>query len=252
MVPGAGVFGISGVESGNEALLAARLVSVELHAMVAEPPTGGFSGDMVPVVLPKIGEGIVPRAVAGVIASGDIVIVDAIVAAVVPCTGTDAGLIAGDGTGIMAGGICADAADDGDGTAEFGYKVMNDATGCVENVVNCSGAQITKVPGVAGSEAIGTGASVVTGVPNRVVDEYGLGPSSGEITIAPGVVARPMDVVPRVETCARQAVQPASRVTIVSSKRRIGIIPSAIVSLSDSCALDAPRPCYRPSGRPSD
>src|ERR1700757_2634042 len=106
MVPGAGVFGISGVESGNEALLAARLVSVELHAMVAEPPTGGFSGDMVPVVLPKIGEGIVPRAVAGVIASGDIVIVDAIVAAVVPCTGTDAGLIAGDGTGIMAGGIC--------------------------------------------------------------------------------------------------------------------------------------------------
>jgi hypothetical protein len=252
MVPGAGVFGISGVESGNDALLAARLVSVELHAMVAEPPTGGFSGDMVPVVLPKIGEGIVPRAVAGVIASGDIVVVDAIVAAVVPCTGMEAGPIAGDGTGIMAGDASADAADDGDGTAEFGYKVMNDAAGCVENVVNCSGAQITKVPGVAGSEAIGTGASVVTGVPDRVVDEYGLGPSSGEITIAPGVVARPMDVVPRVETCARQAVQPASRVTIVSSKRRIGIIPSAIVSLSDSCALDAPRPCYRPSGRPSD
>jgi hypothetical protein len=31
-----------------------------------------------------------------------------------------------------------------------------------------------------------------------------------------------MDVVPKVETCARHAVQPASRVTIVSSKRRIG------------------------------
>ena len=244
-MPGAGVLGISGVESGNDALLAARAPSVELHATVAEPPSGGFSGDMVPVVLPKIGEGMVPRAVAGVIASGDIV------AAVVPCTGTDAGPIAGDGTGIMAGGTCADAADDGDGTAEFGYKVMNDAAGCVENVVNCSGAQITKVPGVAGSEAIGTGASVVTGVPDRVVDEYGLGPSSGEITIAPGVVARPMDVVPNVETCAMHAVQPASMVTIVNSTRRIGIAPS-MVSLFDFCALDAPRPCYRPPGRPSD
>jgi len=250
MVPGAGVLGISGVESGNDALLAARLVSVELHAMVAEPPSGGFSGDMVPVVLPKIGEGMVPRAVAGVIASGDIVVVDAIVAAVVPCTGMEAGPIAGDGTGIMAGDASADAADDG--TAEFGYKVMNDAAGCVEKVVNCSGAQITKVPGVAGSEAIGTGASVVTGVPDRVVDEYGLGPLSGEITIAPGVVARPMDVVPKVETCAEQAAQPASMVTIVSSKRRTGVTPFAAVSLSDFCARYAPRPCCHPPGRPSD
>jgi len=86
--------------------------------------------------------------------------------------------------------------------------------------------QVTTVPGVVGSEANGTGARVVSGVPGWVVAENGLGPLSGEVTIAPGVVARPMDVVPKVETCARQAVPPASRVTIVSSKRRIGITPS--------------------------
>jgi hypothetical protein len=96
--------------------------------------------------------------------------------------------------------------------------------------------QLTTVPGVVGSEASGTGASVVSGVPGWVVAENGLGPLSGEVTIAPGVVARPMDVVPKVETCARQAVQPASRVTVVSSKRRIGITPSQ----QSACALYAP------------
>ena len=64
-------------------------------------------------------------------------------------------------------------------------------------------------------------------MPDRVVDEYGLGPLRGEITIAPGVVARPMDVVPKVETCAEQAGQPASRMTIVSRKRRTCITPFA-------------------------
>ncbi len=251
-MPGAGALGISGVESGNDALLAARAPSVELHATVAEPPSGGFSGDMVPVVLPKIGEGMVPRVVAGVIASGDIVVVDDIVPAVVPCTGMVAEPIAGDGTGITAGEAGADAADDGVGTAEFGNKVMNDAAGCVENVVNCSGAQITKVPGVAGSEAIGTGASVVPGMPDRVVDEYGLGPLSGEITIAAGDVERPMDVVPMVETCAEEAAQPTSRTRIVTGKRRTSLTPSAMVSLSDFCARCAPRPCCHPPGRPSD
>jgi hypothetical protein len=86
--------------------------------------------------------------------------------------------------------------------------------------------QLTTVPGVVGSEASGTGASVVSGVPDRVVAENGLGPLSGEVTIAPGVVARPMDVVPKVETCAMLAVQPASMVAIVSSSRRIRITPS--------------------------
>src|SRR2546421_517622 len=95
--------------------------------------------------------------------------------------------------------------------------------------------QVTTVPGVAGSEASGTGASVVSAVPGWVVAENGLGPLSGEVTMAPGVVAMPMDVVPKVETCARQAVQPASMITIVSSKRRIAITPSQ----QSACALYA-------------
>src|SRR5258705_5988097 len=86
--------------------------------------------------------------------------------------------------------------------------------------------QVTTVPGVVGSEASGTGANVVTGVPGCVVAENGLGPLSGDVTIAPGVVERPMAVLPMVETCAWQSVHPASIGTIVNSKRRISI-PSA-------------------------
>jgi hypothetical protein len=65
--------------------------------------------------------------------------------------------------------------------------------------------QLTTVPGVAGSEASGTGASVVSGAPGCAVAENGLGPLRGEVTIAAGVDGRPMAVVPMVETCARQA-----------------------------------------------
>jgi hypothetical protein len=86
--------------------------------------------------------------------------------------------------------------------------------------------QVTTVPGIVGSEASGTGASVVTGVPGCVVAEKGLGPLSGDVTITPGVDERPMAVLPMVETCARQAVQPASMMAVVNSKRRISI-PSA-------------------------
>jgi hypothetical protein len=108
--------------------------------------------------------------------------------------------------------------------------------------------QITTVPGVVGSEASGTGASVVSEAPGWVVAENGLGPLSGDVTIAPGVVERPMAVLPMVETCARQAVHPASMVTIVNSKRRISI-PSAP---NWRFALHAPRPCCLPPGSPSD
>jgi hypothetical protein len=65
--------------------------------------------------------------------------------------------------------------------------------------------QVTTVPGIVGSEASGTGASVVPGVPGCTVAENGLGPYRGEVTIVAGVDGRPMAVVPMVETCARQA-----------------------------------------------
>jgi hypothetical protein len=61
-------------------------------------------------------------------------------------------------------------------------------------------AQVTTVPGVVGSEASGTGASVVSAVPVCVVAENGLGPLSGDVTIAPGVDGSPMAVLPMVET----------------------------------------------------
>jgi hypothetical protein len=83
--------------------------------------------------------------------------------------------------------------------------------------------QVTTVPGVVGSEASGTAASVVSGTPGWVAAENGLGPLSGDVTIAPGVDARPMAVLPMVETCARPALQPASRIRIVNSRRRIAI-----------------------------
>jgi hypothetical protein len=95
--------------------------------------------------------------------------------------------------------------------------------------------QVTTVPGAVGSEASGTGASVVSGVPGWVVAENGLGPLSGEVTIAPGVDARPMAVVPMVETCAEQALQPASRVATVNSKRCIALLRADLAGLRLAC-----------------
>jgi hypothetical protein len=82
--------------------------------------------------------------------------------------------------------------------------------------------QVTTVPGVVGSEASGTGANVVSGAPGWVAAENGLGPLSGEATIAPAVDESPIAVVPMVETCARLASHPPSRATATYSKLRIG------------------------------
>jgi hypothetical protein len=84
-------------------------------------------------------------------------------------------------------------------------------------------AQVTTVPGVVGSEASGTGASVVSGTPGWVAAENGLGPLSGEDRTVPGVDGRPMAVLPMVDTCARQTCAPNSKATVVNSKRRIAI-----------------------------
>jgi hypothetical protein len=83
--------------------------------------------------------------------------------------------------------------------------------------------QVTTVPGIVGSEASGTGANVVSGASSWVVAENGLGPLSGDVTIAAGVDESPMAVVPIVETCARLAVQPNSRAAIANSRLRIAI-----------------------------
>jgi hypothetical protein len=77
--------------------------------------------------------------------------------------------------------------------------------------------QVTTVPGVVGSEANGTGAKVVPGAPGWTAAENGLGPLSGDVTIAPGIDGIPMAVVPMVETCARLTLQPNSRAAAVNS-----------------------------------
>ena len=84
-------------------------------------------------------------------------------------------------------------------------------------------AQVTTVPGVVGSEASGTGASVVSGTPGWVAAENGLGPLSGEDRTVPGVDGRPMAVLPMVETCARQTWALNSKAAVVNNKRRIAI-----------------------------
>jgi hypothetical protein len=92
-----------------------------------------------------------------------------------------------------------------------------------DNIDGIGGGQVTTVPGVVGSSASGTGASVVSRVPGSVAAENGLGPFSGDETIAAGVDGLPMAVVPIVETCARLGLQITRRVAVVSRKRLIAI-----------------------------
>jgi hypothetical protein len=280
-VPGEGLLGTSGIESGKAAPLVGGPPGVELHTVVDALPSGD-TGDMVPVALPTIGAGMVPNGLAGISAVDDIVVVDDVVIAVLPAMdveivpgsvdgvgtsaavmegGGSAGIAGGGGAGMVVPGIvdrndeagCADSVsidavvltvvDEVAGTADIvGAAAIGgivpivtlvadmDVTGTagVPGAICPVGvAQVTTVPGVVGSEASGTGASVVSGVPGWVVVENGLGPLSGDVTIVPGVDARPMAVVPMVETCARQAPQPNSRIAVVNSKRRIAIALSA-------------------------
>jgi hypothetical protein len=104
---------------------------MELHTVVGELPTGD-TGDMVPVVLTTIDEGMVPSGVAGVIASDDIVVAAVpgmnveTVPGTVDGTGTGAGVIEGDDGGGTVGG--------GTGMVESGKTVLADVSGCWENV----------------------------------------------------------------------------------------------------------------------
>jgi hypothetical protein len=220
----------------------------------------GAVGEMFPIVVMATGVGIVPKGAAGVIAVGDIVVVDAVIVPVVPGmdvervlmtvdgAGTGAAVMEGDGRGGSGSGC-------GAGIVVPGKSVMNEVAGCADNVrsvlppavvdveevagtadvvgtdidgvvpvvlaiddrevIGTAGVpgvicpvgveQVTTVPGIVGSEASGTGASVVSGVPGWVIVENGFGPPSGEVTIAPGVDESPIAVVPMVETWARLA-----------------------------------------------
>jgi hypothetical protein len=264
-VPGGGLLGIWGVESGKAAPLVGGPPGVELHTVVDELPSGD-TGAMVPILLPTIG---IPNTVDGVIVAVLPAMDVEAVLGTVDSIGTGAAVMEGAGSAGTAGG-------GGAGAVEPGNVDKNDVAGCADSVsigavvlavVDATAAivgaaetdgivavvppmadmevtgtagvpgaicpvgveQVTTVPGIVGSEANGTGDSVVSGVPVWVVAEKGLGPLSGDVTIVPGVDGRPMAVLPMVETCARQALQPASRMAVVNSKRRIGIPPSGPV-----------------------
>ena len=242
-MPGEGLPGISGVESGKAAPLTEGLPGLKLHVPVTVELPRRVIGAMVPVVLPLIDVEVVadgPNGIGAVVLGLATLVPGATVAVaammdpcgtIVPCgriTVVPGGTIDPSGTIVPAG-----AANDEVAPLMLGVGLAvtgADEVGCVGNdevVCADTGEQLTLVPGVVGSEASGTGASVVPGVPDCVVAENGLGPLSGDVTIAPGVDGRPMAVLPMVETCARLALQPASRMAVVSSKRRIAIPPSA-------------------------
>ena len=263
IVPGGGLAKICGVESGSAAPLVGGPPGVELHTAVDAVPSGG-AGDVVPIVLPTLAVEMVPNGAAGVIAVNGIVVVvvlDEFGSGTAFSEGEgSAGAAGGGGTGtVELGNVdrndvagCADSDEKGvivlpdvevgagAGGGVVGVTDIDDVGAVAPPTADIEasgtggspgaiwpvgGAQVTTVPGVVGSVASGTAASVVSGTPGCVVAENGLGPLSGEVTIAPGVDGRPMAVVPMVETCADAALQPATRMRIVNSRRRIAILP---------------------------
>ena len=198
---------------------------MELHTVVDGLPSG-VVGEMFPVVVRTIGEGMVPSGAAGAMAVGDIIVVDAVMA-VVPDMDVETvpGTVdrTGTGTGVIEDCGGGGATYCGTGMLEPGKTVAADVSGCWENVsggitiggsadvvgavetdgvvpivapvAKVEGAadimvaagvpgvicpvgveQVTTVPGTVGSEASGTGANVVSGVPGCTVEENGLGP----------------------------------------------------------------------------
>lgn len=148
IVPGTGLAGTCGIDSGRDAALITCPPGVELQTTVAPVPAGAAAA-IVPMELPFCP-------------------VTGRIGAAMPEVETPVG----DTVGVAGTGV----GDDDDG------------------------AQPTTVPGVLGSNARGTGANVVSGVPDTVVAENGPGLFSGEITIAPGTVGRSMAVLPVVAT----------------------------------------------------
>jgi hypothetical protein len=114
---------------------------IKLHTVVDEPPSGD-AGDMVPVVLPTTGVGMVPDGVAWMIA--------------VVLTVADVKDVAGTFDTVGAAET-----DD----VEPVVLPIADTAGVPGAICPVGVEQVTTVPGVVGSEASGTGASVVSAVP---------------------------------------------------------------------------------------
>jgi hypothetical protein len=229
---------------------------IELHTVVVRLPSG-VVGEMFPVEVMTIGVGMVPNGAASVV-----IAVEAELGAVDDVgTGTGIAATEGDGGGCLtsSGGGTLTSETIGTAMTVLPFAELEELAGIVDvvgatdidgvippvpaiddrEVTGTAGVpgvicpvgveQVTTVPGIVGSEANGTGANVVSGAPGWVVAENGLGPLSGEVTIAPGVDESPIAVVPRVETCARPTLGPNSSTTAKHSKRCIVIASSTSI-----------------------
>jgi hypothetical protein len=170
-VPGAGLLETSGVESGKAAPLVGEPPAVEVHTVDDKLPSGGV-GDMVPVVLPTIDVGMVPKGAAGIIAVDGIIVTDGV--------GTNGGAMEGDGSAGTAGGCGAD-------IVAPGKSVMNDVAGCADKV--SIGAAVLPVVGaeeVAGTAGVVGAADIDDVVPvvPPIDDMEGTGAAG-----VPGVIA---------------------------------------------------------------
>jgi hypothetical protein len=109
----------------------------ELHTTVEGLPSGVV--EMFPVVVVTTGVGMVPSAVAGAIAVGDIVGVDDVIVAVVPGMDVETGLSTVDGAGTGGGAMEGDgrgggAGGCGTGMVEPGKSDVDDVAGCADSV----------------------------------------------------------------------------------------------------------------------
>jgi hypothetical protein len=154
-VPGGGLLGTSGVESGKAAPLVGGPPGVELHTVVDGLPSGD-AGDTVPVVLPTNKVGMVPNAVPGIIA------VDGIIMAVRPVMDVETapGIVNGVGADVaiaaraVAATVEPASGDDATGTVEPGKSVANDVAGVAESKTGAVELAVVDVGAVAGAAGI--------------------------------------------------------------------------------------------------
>jgi hypothetical protein len=193
-VPGGGLLGTCGVESGKAAPLVGGPPGVLLHTVVDGLPSED-TGDMVPVELPTNCVGMAPNAVPGVIVVNGIVVVDGITEAVLPAMDVEAVPGTVDGTGVVLKEAGAEAvapsAEDCTGTVEPGRSEMNDEAGCADNgsagtmELPVVGADETVVGAVesGGMVPVDIGVTVTAGVPGAICPV-----GVEQVTTVPGVV----------------------------------------------------------------
>lgn len=196
---------MSGVETGNAAALVSVLPGADVQVLPGVALPRADAGATVPVVLPVNEPTMVTGIAVGRVSDRLLLIVSV-------------ALDPGKAAMAPRGGITAV------GLAET--TVLVEVTLSTDGETSTAvGEQFRLVPGSVGSSANGGDARVVAGAPGTVAAEKrlenGLGPDSGDDTIAPGVVAIAMAVVPMVETWAGQSLPLRRSVTVTQKSARI-------------------------------